>query len=162
MSYYDTSLNEFDVFYGGLFFAFLLVVLVLCVVGYILTAIIYFYTAKTNGLTEITFWSWIPILNVYVLFALGSSKTTLEGIKKEALILLLVYIGLMIVSLIPFIGILASIALCILAFYYMYRLFKRWTGETGMSILFIVLTIITGSIFYYIYGLIKMKKPFVV
>ncbi len=160
MSSYSYT-NDYDVFYGGLFFAFLLIALAFVVVSYVITALIYYYTTKTNGLEEIAFWSWIPLLNVYALFALGSTKTTIEEIKKEALKFLLIYIGLGILSIIPFIGILASIAMLVLGIYFMYRLYFRWTGESGTSILFIVLTFITGSLFYYIYGLIKMKKPFV-
>ncbi|MFC7685755.1 hypothetical protein [Ureibacillus sp. GCM10028918] len=161
MSTYGTYPSEYDVFYGGLFFAFVLFALALVVIGYVVTALIYYFTAKTNELGEIAFWAWIPLLNVYLLFAFGSSKTTMEEIKKESLIFMFIYIGLAIVQIIPFIGILASIALIVLGIYYMYRLFYRWTGEPGMSILFIILTIVTGSLFFYIYGLIKMKKPFV-
>ncbi|KGR76530.1 hypothetical protein [Ureibacillus sinduriensis] len=158
---YSTYSSDYDAFYGGLFFVFLIITLALVVLGYVVNALIYYYTAKTNGLGEVSFWAWIPLVNVYLLFAFGSSKTTMQEIKKESLMFLLIYIGLAIVSIIPLIGILASIAMIVLGLYYMYRLFYRWTGETGMSILFIILTIITGSLFYYIYGLIKMKKPFV-
>ncbi|MDN4492168.1 hypothetical protein [Ureibacillus aquaedulcis] len=158
---YSSYPSEYDAFYGGLFLVFLLITLALVVIGYVVNALIYYNTAKTNGLGEISFWAWIPLLNIYLLFAFGSSKTTMDEIKKEALIFLLIYIGLAIVQIIPFIGVLASIALVVLGLFYMYRLFYRWTGEQGMSILFIILTIVTGSLFYYIYGLIKMKKPFV-
>lgn len=159
---YNTYPTEADILFGGFFIGFLIFTLVLALLGYIITAIIYFYTTKTNGLGEISFWSWIPLLNVYALFALGSTKTSLEEIKKDALKFLLIYIGLTIISIIPFIGILSSIAMIVIGVYFMYRLFFRWTGESGTAILFVVLTIITGSIFYYVYGLIKMKKPFVV
>ncbi|RUL49820.1 MULTISPECIES: hypothetical protein [Lysinibacillus] len=159
--YYETYPNEMDLFFGGLFVVVIIVGLILALVGYILTAIIYYNSAKVNGLGDIAFWSWIPVLNVYALFALGSSKTSIEGIKKDALMFTLIYFGLLVVSFIPFIGILTSIAMAIIAIYFMYRLFYRWTGDSGKAILFIVLTLITGSIFFYIYGLIMMKKPFV-
>lgn len=158
---YDNYSNDYDVLLGGLFITFGIIVLILGVLGYILTAIIYYNTAKTNGLAEIAFWSWIPLLNVYVLFALGSTKITLEEIKKDALKFLLIYIVLTIISFIPLVGFLASIALVILSIYFIYRLFYLWTGESGKSILFVVLTVITAGIFYYIYGLIKMKQAFV-
>lgn len=161
MSSYDTYSSDYDVFYGGLLVTFILIMIGMFVISYVITALIYYYTTKTNGLGEIAFWSWIPVLNVYALFALGSTKTTIEEIKKDALKFLLINIGLMILSFIPILGILASIALLVIGVYFMYRLFFRWTGESGISILFVVLTFITGSIFYYIYGLIKMKKPFV-
>ncbi|WP_240758383.1 hypothetical protein [Lysinibacillus sp. SGAir0095] len=159
---YETYPTEADILFGGFFIGFVIVMLLFALLSYIITAIIYFYTTKTNGLGEIAFWSWIPLLNVYTLFALGSTKPSLEEIKKDALKFLLIYIGLTIISIIPFIGFLSSIAMLVIGVYFMYRLFYRWTGESGTAILFVVLTILTCSIFYYIYGLIKMKKPFVV
>lgn len=159
---YDTYQSEYDAaLFGGFLLTFIFIMIAIGVVGYVITAIIYYYTTKTNGLGEISFWSWIPLVNVYVLFALGSTKTSIEEIKKDALKFLLIYIGLTIISFIPFIGILTSIAMAVIGVYFMYRLFYRWTGESGTAILFVVLSIITGSIFYYVYGLIKMKKPFV-
>ncbi|PYF07578.1 hypothetical protein [Ureibacillus chungkukjangi] len=160
---YNSYQSDYDAaLFGGFLVTFFIIILVIGVVGYVITALIYYYTTKTNGLGEISFWSWIPLLNVYALFALGSTKTSLEEIKKDALKFLLIYIGLTIISIIPFIGILSSIAMIVIGVYFMYRLFFRWTGESGTAILFVVLTIITGSIFYYVYGLIKMKKPFVI
>ena len=159
---YETYPTEADILFGGFFIGFVIVMLLFALLSYIITAIIYFYTTKTNGLGEIAFWSWIPLLNVYALFALGSTKPSLEEIKKDALKFLLIYIGLTIISIIPFIGFLSSIAMLVIGVYFMYRLFYRWTGESGTAILFVVLTILTCSLFYYIYGLIKMKKPFVV
>lgn len=160
MSSYSSYPTEYDVF-GGLLLTFIIVGIVLGILGYIITAIIFYNAAKTNGLAEIAFWSWIPIANAYVLFALGSIKTSTDEIKKDALKFLLIYFALAIISIIPFIGILASIALMVISIYYIYRLFYRWIGDTGKSILFVFLTIITCSIFYYIYGLLRMKKPFV-
>lgn len=160
MSSYSSYPTEYDVF-GGLLLTFIIVGIVLGILGYIITAIIFYNAAKTNGLAEIAFWSWIPIANAYVLFALGSIKTSTDEIKKDALKFLLIYIALAIISIIPFIGILASIALMVISIYYIYRLFYRWIGDTGKSILFVFLTFITCSIFYYVYGLLRMKKPFV-
>jgi len=160
---YNSYQSEYDAaLLGGFLLTFIIIMIAVGVVSYVITAIIYYYTTKTNGLGEIAFWSWIPLVNVYVLFALGSTKTSVEEIKKDALKFLLIYIALTVISIIPFIGILTSIAMVVIGVYFMYRLFYRWTGESGTAILFVVLTIITGSIFYYIYGLIKMKKPFVV
>lgn len=163
MSTYNGYQSEYDAaLFGGFLLTVILITLAIAVVGYLITAFIYYYTTKTNGLGEIAFWSWIPLLNVYALFALGSTKTSIDEIKKDALKFLLIYIGLTIISIIPFVGILSSIAMVVIGVYFMYRLFYRWTGESGTAIIFVVLTFITGSIFYYIYGLIKMKKPFVV
>ncbi|MFP3918133.1 hypothetical protein U5N28_10005 [Lysinibacillus telephonicus] len=161
MSSYNSYSSEYDALFGGLLLTFIIVGIVLGILGYIITAIIFYNAAKTNGLAEIAFWSWIPIANAYVLFALGSIKTSTDEIKKDALKFLLIYIALAIISIIPFIGILASIALMVISIYYIYRLFYRWIGDTGKSILFVFLTFITCSIFYYVYGLLRMKKPFV-
>lgn len=46
--------------------------------------------------------------------------------------------------------------------YYTYRLLFRWTGESGKAVLYIILSIITCGLFYAIYGLMRMKRPFIV
>lgn len=160
MSSYDSYPAELDLFLGGLLVTFGIFIILFAILAYILTAIIYYKTAQTNGLQDIAFWSWIPLLNVYVLFALGSTKTTLEEIKKDAIKFTIIYFALAIVSIIPIIGFLASIAMMIIAIYYMYRILYRWTADSGKAILFVVLTFITGGLFFMIYGLIMMKKPF--
>ncbi|SOB90828.1 hypothetical protein SAMN05880501_101218 [Ureibacillus xyleni] len=160
MSSYESYPAELDLFLGGLLVTFGIFIILFAILAYVLTAIIYYKTAKTNGLEDIAFWSWIPLLNVYVLFALGSTKTSIEEIKKDAIKFTIIYFVLAILSIIPIIGFLASIAMMIIAIYYMYRLLYRWTGDSGKAILFVVLTFITGGIFFMIYGLIMMKKPF--
>ena len=81
-------------------------------------------------------------------------------VKSDALKFTLIYFGLVIVSAIPLIGFLAAIALIILTVYYFYRLFYRWTGDQSKAILFVVLMYLTGGIFFYVYGIIKMKDRF--
>lgn len=66
-----------------------------------------------------------------------------------------------IVSFIPFLGILASLGMVGFSIYFMYRLFYRWCGETGKAVLYTILTVITGGLFFAIYGLMRMNKPFV-
>lgn len=161
MSSYNSYPNELDMLLGGLLLTFVIVGIVFGIVSYIISAIIFYNAAKTNGLAEIAFWSWIPLANAYVLFALGSNKTSIDEIKKDALKFLLIYIALAILTIIPIIDILTSIALMVISIYFIYRLFYRWVGDTGKAILFVFLTFITCSIFYYIYGLLRMKKPFV-
>lgn len=141
---------------GGFF-----VLLILAVIAYVITALIYFYTAKTNGPEDLAFLAWIPLVNAYLLFAFGSKKTTPEEVKKDALTWMIIYAVLFVVSFIPFIGWLASLAMMVIFIYYSYRLFYRWTGESGKALLFVILTIVTFSIFFYVYGLIKMKQEFV-
>lgn len=153
--------NEMDFLFGGFLIVFVIVALILGVIGYIASAFIYYNTAKTNNLSDIAIISWIPVVNMYVLFALGSKKDSIEEIKKDALTFSLIYIALIILSAIPFLGILLSIAAIIIGVYFSYRLYYRWCGDTGKSVLFVLLTFITSGIFFFIYGLIKMKQPFV-
>lgn len=161
MSSYSTYPSEYDAMLGGFLVIFVIAAIIFAVLAYVVTALIYYFASKTNGLGDIAFWAWIPIIHIYLLFALCSKKESLDEIKKDALKWTLIYIGLLVVSMIPVIGFIASLAAVVIAIYYMYLLFYRWTGEQGMSILFVFLSLITGSLFFYIYGLIKMKKPFV-
>lgn len=155
--YYD----NFDAALGGIFIIIMLIGLVLSIVSYVISSLIYYKASKINGFSDLAYISWIPIINVYSLFLLtakGKDNATVRGAaKKNALI----YVGLILVSFIPLIGIIASLGLLGFTLYFTYRLFYRWTGETGKAILYIILSFITFGLFYYIYGLMKMNKPFV-
>ncbi|MGE8037270.1 hypothetical protein [Lysinibacillus sp. NPDC093692] len=155
--YYD----DFDAALGGIFIIIILIGLVLSIVSYVISSLIYYKASKINGFSDLAYIAWIPIINVYSLFLLtakGEDNATVRGAaKKNALI----YVGLIIVSFIPLIGIIASLGLLGFTLYFTYRLFYRWTGETGKAILYIILSFITFGLFYYIYGLMKMNKPFV-
>lgn len=156
-----TAVYDSDALIGGIFAGLLIFILIIGIISYILFALIYYNTAKTNGLESIAYLSWIPIVQTYVLFALGSKKTTYEEIKKDATKWLVIYIVLCFLSLIPIVNFLTGLAVLVITFYYMYRLFYRWSGESGMSVAFVILTFITSNLFFLIYGLIKMKQPFV-
>jgi len=155
--YYD----DFDAALGGIFIIIMLIGLVLSIVSYVISSLIYYKASKVNGFSDLAYIGWIPIINVYSLFLLtakGEDNATVRGAaKKNALI----YVGLILVSFIPLIGIIASLGLLGFTLYFTYRLFYRWTGETGKAILYIILSFITFGLFYYIYGLMKMNKPFV-
>lgn len=155
--YYD----DFDAALGGIFIIIMLIGLVLSIVSYVISSLIYYKASKINGFSDLAYIAWIPIINVYSLFLLtakGEDNATVRGAaKKNALI----YVGLILVSFIPLIGIIASLGLLGFTLYFTYRLFYRWTGETGKAILYIILSFITFGLFYYIYGLMKMNKPFV-
>lgn len=155
--YYD----DFDATLGGIFIIIMLIGLVLSIVSYVISSLIYYKASKVNGFSDLAYIGWIPIINVYSLFLLtakGEDNATVRGAaKKNALI----YVGLILVSFIPLIGIIASLGLLGFTLYFTYRLFYRWTGETGKAILYIILSFITFGLFYYIYGLMKMNKPFV-
>ncbi|RKJ47845.1 hypothetical protein D7X33_33745, partial [Butyricicoccus sp. 1XD8-22] len=90
--------------FAAMLMAMLIIGIIFAIIAYILSAIIYSNTAKTNGFHEITFMSWIPIVNIYMMFAFGAKKSTMEEVKSEALKYTLIFFGLVIVSFIPFIG----------------------------------------------------------
>lgn len=157
-----TTVYDSDVLLGGILAGFLIFILIVGIISYILFALIFYNTAKTNGLENIAYISWIPIVQSYVLFALGSKKTTYEEIKKDATKWFIIYLVLSIITMIiPIINLFTGIALLIISLYYLYRLFYRWIGETGMAVVFVIISLITSELFFLIYGLIKMKKPFV-
>ena len=158
-SYYYSDL---DAALGGLFIVIILASLVIGLIAYIISALIYFMTSKTNGFGDVAYIAWIPIINVYSLFLLTASGENRETIRATALKNTLIYAGLLIVSLIiPFIGLLASIGAAGFTLYFTYCLFYRWCGETGKAVLYTILMIITGGLFFAIYGLMRMNKPFV-
>ncbi|KPN98018.1 hypothetical protein [Lysinibacillus sp. ZYM-1] len=158
-SYYYSDL---DAALGGLFIVIILASLVIGLIAYIISALIYFMTSKTNGFGDVAYIAWIPIINVYSLFLLTAGGENRETIRATALKNTLIYAGLLIVSLIiPFIGLLASIGAAGFTLYFTYRLFYRWCGETGKAVLYTILMIITGGLFFAIYGLMRMNKPFV-
>ncbi len=157
-NYYNSDL---DAAMGGLFLILILASLVLGLIAYIISALIYFMTSKTNGFGDVAYIAWIPIINVYSLFLLTAGGDNRETIRATALKNTLIYAGLFIVSFIPVIGILASLGMVGFTLYFTYRLFYRWCGETGKAVLYTILMVITGGLFFAIYGLMRMNKPFV-
>ena len=113
---------------GGLFFIFILAALAIGLIAYIISALIYFMTSKTNGFGDVAYIAWIPIINVYSLFLLTGGDTR-ETIRATALKNTLIYAGLIIVSFIPFIGILASLGAAGFTLYFTYRLFYRGVAK---------------------------------
>ncbi|GAB0169471.1 hypothetical protein LSPCS325_29080 [Lysinibacillus sp. CTST325] len=160
---YDSyNSNDFDEFFGSLFIILLLLVLLMGIAGYIISSLIYYQASKTNGFDDLAYIAWIPIINVYSLFLLTAKGDDDATVRAEALKNVLIYGGLLLVSfIIPFIGIFASFGIWIYVMYFTYRLFYRWSGEPGRAVLYIILSLITFGLFYFIYGLMKMNKPFV-
>ncbi|EON72502.1 hypothetical protein [Lysinibacillus sphaericus] len=160
MNYYDPYYSDYDAVFGGFLLIAILVCLVLAIIGYIISSLIYFMSSKTNGFSDVAYIAWIPIINVYSLFLLtanGEDDTTVRAAAKKNT---LIYAGLFIVSFVPLVGMLASLAMLGYVIYYCYRLMYRWSGESGKAILYIILSIITGGLFFMIYGLMRMKRPF--
>lgn len=161
MSYNPYYFNESDAeAFGGLLIVLILVGILVGIVAYVITALIYYFTSKTNGFSDLAYISWIPIMNIYILFLLTAKGEDDVSIRAAAKKNTLIYVGIFIISLIPVIGWIASIALVIYSLYYTYVLLYRWSGETGKAVLYLILSLITGGIFYIIYGLLRMKQPF--
>lgn len=81
-SYYYSDL---DAAMGGLFFIFILAALAIGLIAYIISALIYFMTSKTNGFGDVAYIAWIPIINVYSLFLLTAGGDTRETVRATAL-----------------------------------------------------------------------------
>lgn len=162
LNYYDPYYSDYDAVFGGFMVVFFLIFFVFLIIGYIVNALIYFMASKTNGFSDIAYIAWIPIINIYSLFLLtanGDDDVTIRAAAKKTT---LIYAGLFIVSFVPVVGIIASLAMFCYWIYYTYRLLYRWTGETGKAVLYMILSLITCGVFFAIYGLMRMKRPFIV
>ncbi|MCL1696743.1 hypothetical protein [Lysinibacillus sp. BPa_S21] len=163
---FDPDLLDPDFFDPGLL-AFLLVLLliglVVSVIYYIIGALIYYNASKTNGFSDVAYISWIPIVNIYSFFLLTAKGEDDQTVRAAAKRNVIIYAVLTAVSFIPYllVDIIATIAIIGFICYFTYRLFYRWTGGTGKAVLYTILTIITLGLFFNIYGLMKMKNPFV-
>ena len=165
---YESYNNEFesllnDPLATAFLISFFLIGLVFIFIAYLVSALIYFKTSKTNGYEDVAYIAWIPFVNIYNLFLLiaqNEDDTTNRSTAKRNT---LIYYGLFIVSFIPFIGFIgfiASIGMTGFMLYALYQLFYRWSGETGKAILYIILTFFTAGLFFAIYGLMHMSRPF--
>ncbi|MFJ7738347.1 hypothetical protein ACIQ2D_18690 [Lysinibacillus sp. NPDC097287] len=157
---YDSYYSDYDAVLGGLLIIAFIVILIFALLSYLISAIIFYTTSKTNGFSDLAYIAWIPLINVYSLFLLtanGDDDATSRAVAKK---IALIYFGLFIVSFIPIIGFISSLAMAGIVLYYSYRLMYRWSGETGKAVLYIILTFITCGLFFAIYGLMRMKQPF--
>lgn len=157
---YDSYYSNYEAVFGGLLIVAILVVLGITVVYYVISALIYYTTSKTNDFHDVAYIAWIPLVNVYSLFLLtanGDDDVTIRALAKKHT---LIYIGLFIVSFIPAIGLIASLVMAGYVLYYSYRLMLRWSGDSGKAVLYVILSVITGGLFFMIYGLMHMNKPF--
>ncbi|WP_339262392.1 hypothetical protein [Lysinibacillus sp. FSL K6-3209] len=162
MNYYDPYYSDYDAVFGGFMVVFFFVLLGMLIIGYVVNALIYFMASKTNGFSDVAYIAWIPIINIYSLFLLtanGDDDATIRAAAKKTTF---IYAALFIISFVPLVGFIASLVMFGYWVYYTYRLLFRWTGESGKAVLYIILSIITCGLFYAIYGLIRMKRPFIV
>ncbi|MFJ7667092.1 hypothetical protein ACIQXI_08280 [Lysinibacillus sp. NPDC097195] len=162
MNYYDPYYSDYDAVFGGFMLLFFFVFLVFLIIGYVVNALIYFTASKTNGFSDVAYIAWIPIINIYSLFLLtapGDDDVTIRAAAKKTT---LIYAGLFIISFVPLVGFLASIVMFGYWIFYTYRLLYRWTDDTGKAVLYIILSILTCGLFYAIYGLMRMRRPFIV
>ena len=162
---YEPYTNEFesilnDPVFAGILLMIILIGLVYSLIAYLVTALIYFQTSKTNNYSDVAYIAWIPFINVYSLFLLSAQDKDDTTNRSNAKRNTLIYYGLFIVSFIPVIGFIASIGMIGFMLYAMYRLFYRWSGEMGKAILYIILTFFTAGLFFAVYGLMRMNRPF--
>ncbi|MFJ6207082.1 hypothetical protein [Lysinibacillus sp. NPDC092081] len=161
---YDSSYNEFDGL-DGLDVEFLIIMLIcialISIADYLINSLIYYQASKANGFSKQAYIAWIPLVGVYNLFLLTAKGDDDASVRAATKKNVLIYVGLILVSFIPFLGIIASLGLFGFTLYFTYRLFYRWSGEPGRAVLYIILSFITFGLFYFIYGLMKMNKPFV-
>lgn len=157
---YDYYYSDYEAVFGGLLIVALLIGLVISVVYYVISALIYYTTSKTNGFSDLAYIAWIPLVNVYSLFLLAANGDDGVTIRASAKKNTLIYIGLFIVSFIPTIGLIASLVMAAYIMYYSYRLMLRWSGDSGKAVLYVILTLLTAGLFFMIYGLMRMNKPF--
>ncbi|MEY9971285.1 glucan phosphoethanolaminetransferase (alkaline phosphatase superfamily) [Lysinibacillus sp. RC46] len=161
---YDSSYyNDFDDLDLAFLFIMLICIALISIASYVINSLIYYQASKANGFSKQAYIAWIPIAGVYSLFLLTAKGDDDATIRSAAIKNVIIYAVLTIVSLIPylFLDIIASIGLLGFIFHFTYRLFYRWTGGTGKAVLYTILSFITLGLFYAIYGLIKMNKPFV-
>lgn len=154
--YNDYYSNEMDMLAGPMFIAAVIVALIIGLISYVIYGLIFFKTAKTNGFDDAAYISWIPIANFYMLFLLTGDTVDRSVAKKWFWI----YVALIALSWIPVLGWILSIASVVISIYFYYRLLYRWTAEQNKAILYDVLTMISGGLFFMIYGLMRMNRPF--
>lgn len=152
--------SESDLFSGAIVIAIIIISLIIGLIVYALGAFIFYKTAKTNGFDDAAYISWIPIINLYMLFLLSADGIDLIQRRANAKKWFWIYIGLLILSMIPIIGFIFAIVATIISLYAYYKLFYRWNAEKNKSILFTVANIITGGIFFIVYGFMCMNQPF--
>lgn len=161
---YDSSYyNDFD----DLDLAFLIIMLIsialISIISYVINSLVYYQASKANGFSKQAYIAWIPLVGVYNFFLLTAKGDNDASVRAAAIKNFIIYAVLSIVSLIPylFLDIIGSVGFLGFMCYFTYRLFYRWAGGTGKAVLYTILSFITLGLFYAIYGLLKMNKPFV-
>lgn len=161
---YDSSYyNDFDDLDIEFLIIMLICIALISIIGYVISSLIYYQASKVNGFNKQAYIAWIPIIGIYSLFLLTAKGDNGVTVRSAAMKNAIIYAVLTLISFIPFLflDVIASIGLLGFIFYITYRLFYRWTGGTGKAVLYTILSFITLGLFYFIYGLLKMNKPFV-
>lgn len=152
--------NELDGLSSAVIVGILIASVIIGIISYFIYSYIFWATAKTNGFQDAAYISWIPIFQFYMLFLLSAKGNDLAERRKNAKLLFWIYLGTILLAWIPILGILLSLVSTVVVIYGYYLLYLRWTAEKNKSILYTVATFITGGLFYVIYGLMHMKRPF--
>ncbi len=97
---------------------------------YVILSLIYYRTAKANGYEEVAYLSFIPIINIYIMFLLiakGNSDIERRASAKKMVILFTCLFIVGIILPLRFIVIL-------IVNYLIYRIFYRWVGDKTYGI----------------------------
>ena len=123
---------------------------------YVIWSLIYYRTAKANGFEDVAYLSFIPIINIYIMFLLIAKGNSVIERRASAKKMIILFICLFIVGIIlPL-----RFIVIIIINYLIYRIFYRWVGDKTYGIFYMVLNVFTCGIFFIIYGLLHMNKPF--
>lgn len=86
MSYDSYYYNDYDAAtFGGFLLLIIIASLVLGLIAYVISALIYFMASKTNGFGDMAYIAWIPLINVYSLFLLTADGVDNETVRAAAL-----------------------------------------------------------------------------
>lgn len=125
---------------------------IICIVMYVLFSL-GLYTLAGRRNIENPWLAWIPVVQFYTMGeVIGPFKIADYNIDKPGLYLLLGMVGCMVLSQIPVLGIIFTLATAVLSFGAFYYLFKRYTTD-NTPMLYTILSLVTfgflGAIFVF-------------
>ncbi len=135
--------DSFNLIGGGLV-AFLMIVLIVAIASYVLSAIALMTMGKRAGIEE-SWLAWIPVGNFYVIGKIIKS-IDFGGKKYEPAEYIFpgAFVVAMLLGRISLIGGLANMAMSLLSYYCFYLLFKKYVPEKATK--YIVISIILPAI----------------
>ena len=137
---------------GGFIFVFLAI----GVVFYVLKSL-GLYNMAVNRNMENPWLAWIPIGDLYILGSLvGEMEIFGYKLTNLGIVTLAVMIGGMILSMIPFLGLIFSLAVAVYAIFLIYNLFQNYSPNN--AVLYTILSIILGLFPIFIF-IVRNNNP---